>query len=249
MSTNNQYFIDSDDKPVKHIIIEYVEPTGEVTYALWLGDKQVTSKNCNDIFGDGKASYNDVTKVLTLNNPTIPGSFISGEKTVKITSGSNLNIVGSYHMPSDEDNYYGLYSTNSVNLNGDFTFNAEKIAISCGGDLVVNSGSLKAKVNSTAAVSVGNTFKIENGVTKVELEGTALPVLAEEITLGENEKFTDLADGRVVSVTISNSKKRSFGSSTGVEKSRDRISGACRSDNTASYNAAADDRSCRTGRA
>ena len=38
------------------------------------------------------------------------------------------------------------------------------------------------------AASVGKTFKVENGVKKVELEGGNVPVLASTITLGDKEK-------------------------------------------------------------
>ena len=213
---NSQYFIDTDNKTIKHIVIEYSEPTEVTNYPLWLGEKRVTSENCNDIFGDGKASYNDNTKVLTLNDPTIPGANTLEGYTVKITSGDNLNIVGSYHIPANEDVSYGLFSNNSVKLDGDFTFNASNNAVYCSSDLTIASGSLTAKGNSTAAVSVGNTFKIENGVTKVELEGKTVPVLAKEITLGDKEKITE-PEGGVIAY-IKSLEKYTIALSSGAVK-------------------------------
>ena len=37
-------------------------------YNVWLGETQVTNLNCADIFGDGRASYDVSTGVLTLKN-------------------------------------------------------------------------------------------------------------------------------------------------------------------------------------
>ena len=68
------YIIDLDtNKPAKHVVLEYQGPV--INYDVYLGTKQVTSKNMDDIFGDGKAKYEPSTGTLTLNNPTISGVY------------------------------------------------------------------------------------------------------------------------------------------------------------------------------
>lgn len=41
------------------------------TYSLQVAGIQVTDANCSDILNDGKVSYDDATKTLTLNNASI----------------------------------------------------------------------------------------------------------------------------------------------------------------------------------
>ena len=214
-STNSQYFVDNDDKIIRHIILETSDPTA-VPYALWLSRKQVNSKNCGDIFGDGKASYNDTTKVLMLNDPTIYGAYKNGDSTIKIASGSSLNIVGSYQIPASDNVTYGVFSNDSIKLDGDFNFTASKNAIYCSGDLDVSSGSLTAKSSEAMAASVGKTFKVENGVKKVELEGGNVPVLASTITLGDKEKITDPSGGAVA--YVKSAEKYTIATSAGTVK-------------------------------
>ena len=53
--------------------------TGEA-YDLWVGNVQVTDQNRNDILGDGgKAKYDFVNKILTLNDPVIQMIDYGGE--------------------------------------------------------------------------------------------------------------------------------------------------------------------------
>ena len=120
-----QYFIDKEDNIIKHIIIQL----GAEKYRVWVGGKQVTSENCSDIFGDSKASYNDADKVLTLNNPTISGAAELNKGSAKIVAEDYLNIVGSYHMSADDKADFGIFSFDSVKLDGDFTFITAKNAI------------------------------------------------------------------------------------------------------------------------
>ena len=44
------------------------------TYNVWVGGTQINSANAADVFGDGKVSYDDATKTLTLNGYTYSGA-------------------------------------------------------------------------------------------------------------------------------------------------------------------------------
>ncbi len=154
--------------------------------------------------------------MLTLNDPTIYGAYKNGDNTIKIASGGSLNIVGSYQIPASDNVTYGVFSNDSVKLDGDFSFTASKSAIYCSGNLDVSSGSLTAKSSEAMAASVGKTFKVENGVKKVELEGGNVPVLASTITLGDKEKITDPSGGAVA--YVKSAEKYTIATSAGTVK-------------------------------
>ena len=91
---------------------------------LWLGRIEVTSLNCTDVFGDGRAVFDPETNILTLCDPTIPGVCTSLRIASKIAvSGRDLTIRGSYHMASDDGCLYGLQNVGgTLALDGFFTF-------------------------------------------------------------------------------------------------------------------------------
>ena len=170
----------SDSSPAKHVVIE----SGTVErYNLFLGQTEVTSANCDDIFGDGTASYSPSTKTLILNDPVINGAIQNGNYTYKILTSVELTLKGSYHM-TDSETDIGISSSNKLTLDGDFTFKGEKYAIYDDNGVTVKSGTLTAVSNSYAAVGVlKGEFYVGNGITKVDMQGTAYPVFAQTISL------------------------------------------------------------------
>ncbi len=86
---------------------------------VFLGEKQVTESNKNDIFGDGKASYDKETKTLTLNYPNIRGCYKDeyGD-TYVIYSKDDLTIEGNYNS-IDYSYDYGFYSKKNLTVNAD----------------------------------------------------------------------------------------------------------------------------------
>ena len=122
-------------------------------YDLWLGTTQVSSLNCDDIFGDGTASYDGDT--LTLNNPDIEGFYTDSYwKTSKIFwKNYDLTIKGSYDMGSweTECNYFLLGRCDneeyggSLCLEGDFSFCGLDAAILTQKSIYIDNGTLVAK--------------------------------------------------------------------------------------------------------
>lgn len=90
---------DGNDTPATHVKI------GVRNYPLTVGGVQVTSKNRDDIVGDGKVYYNPSTNTLTLNNATV-----SSERQVIISdiAGLHLELLGENHLITQR-NVYGLY--------------------------------------------------------------------------------------------------------------------------------------------
>ena len=91
-------------------------------YNLWVGNKRITNKNKDDIYGDGKASYVPKTNTLYLNEPTIIGT----KNGSKIYSNlRNLTVSGSYHMNSAVSKSGIWAEIGNLTLNGNFTIKSK----------------------------------------------------------------------------------------------------------------------------
>lgn len=90
-------------------------------YELWLGDTLVNDQNCQDIFGDGKASYDPATATLTLNGYTGNGTVCSDSsmkvneetRTALILAKQSLTIEGNASLESSDANY-GIMLMNGI---------------------------------------------------------------------------------------------------------------------------------------
>ena len=104
-----------------------------VFYDLWLGNTQVTSKNRDNILGDGTASYNPNKNELTLSNPAITGEHSFGEnnnQTAAIYYGGDnkLTIKGTYHQNSATAQY-GFWGCSDLTLSGQYTFSGTECGL------------------------------------------------------------------------------------------------------------------------
>ncbi len=132
--------VDADDKDVSEVEIKAVEG-----YGLWLGNTAVTNNNTSDIFGDGKASYDPETGVLTLNGVKDFGElYKSGDSTYCIAStGTNeLTIKGSAELSGASVGISGL----NLNIDADLTINCDTGILSGLGGVKINGG--KVVINS-----------------------------------------------------------------------------------------------------
>ena len=140
-------------------------------YKIWLGSTQVTSVNKDDIFGDGRASYNPDTQTLTLHDPTISGTYSVGKIFVK---DYDLTIRGSYNMSAEEERI-GLYASNcTLKLDGNFTFRGSIVGVESDKDITVR-GNLKA-IGTSTGIHLDNencVLTLEHGMmtTRVEMTG------------------------------------------------------------------------------
>ena len=103
------------------------------SYNIAVGDKVVTSLNCDDILGDGgKVRFDPKTNTLFMDSPEINGKIIdSNEETAKIYAMDiDFTIKGMYHMKDTTD--AGLYLRNgNITLDGSFTFNSHRVPLFC----------------------------------------------------------------------------------------------------------------------
>ena len=186
------YDVDNDTGAT-HTVIEYKE--NYTDYSLFLGNRQVNSENRNDIFNDGgSAKYDPVNKILTLSNPTIPGTVTNAGNTYKILTSEELTITGSYHMSSAES-MIGILSTKSLTFNGDFTFKGTANAAYAQDSITIKSGTFTAQSSgSRAVVAIEGTFRVESGVTKVDLTAGSCALLAKDIKFGAGVSITTPAN-------------------------------------------------------
>ena len=164
-----------------HVVIE----SGTVeTYGLYLAQTEVTSLNCDDIFGDGTASYSPSTHTLILHDPVISGTALNNSITYKIIGSDDLTIKGSYHMSSADCDIGVRIIKGTLTFDGDFTFMGTKYAAYSDGGVTIRSGTLTAVGGGYAAVAaMGGELYIGGDITKVDMQGTNFPCLAKKISL------------------------------------------------------------------
>ena len=125
-----------------------VEAGVEESYGLKVAGVQVTSENAADILGDGTASYDAVTKTLTLNGVDIYVE--KGNYGIRAEGEIILNIVGENKIHSED--YYGIVfvpTTDGVN----------PVAEICG------TGSLESYGSDEGIWSKKGSLKISGDVT------------------------------------------------------------------------------------
>ena len=151
--------------------MNYVWQLETVTYPVWLGSKQVTSKNKNDVLGDGMVRYTPGegkgTLTFTASTPTINGvhswsEVLSDGREYQFSSkiyteGIDLTVNAPTGLTlSATGEEYGIYVGNEGDLtvNGNFSMTAGGSAICVDkGDLTIN-----GNFNSTTS-KVGITVR------------------------------------------------------------------------------------------
>ncbi len=151
--------------------MNYVWQLETVTYPVWLGSKQVSAKNMNDVLGDGKVKYipgdGKGTLTFTTSTPTINGvhswsEVLSDGREYQFSSkiyteGIDLTVNAPTGLTlSATGEEYGIYVGNEgdLTINGNFSMTAGGSAICVDkGDLTIN-----GNFNSTTS-KVGITVR------------------------------------------------------------------------------------------
>ena len=199
-----------------------IEPFSGVYYDLWLGSRRVTSENCNDIYGDGKAVYDPSSKTLILDDPSITGAYSFSndlDNSYKIFAEDDLTVKGSYHMTDNDVNFIhdptlvedkddlhaGIYTRGSLVLDGDFTFMANDHPVTAKSDVTLKSGSIYVPKTKYYAVYAENgTLAINTGVLSVDVSSDVYPLYASTIDFGRYELITTPSNGAVAKDSHSN---------------------------------------------
>ena len=143
---------------------------------LWLGDVQVTPSNRSDILGDGSASFDPATGVLTLENPDVSGNHNSYYQIY--ASGFDLTVRGSAEL----DGHYGAVTVSGGNLTLDADISAAGPfeAIYCSGDMRIIGGTIHT-VTGALAIAAGGTVTITGGT--VNADGWFSGIRAKDIVI------------------------------------------------------------------
>ena len=94
-------------------------------YDLWVAGTQVTSDNASNVLGDGKVSWNNSSKTLTLNGATINGTISSSiaDLKVKLVGVSVFNVAMDVNSYTYVFNYTGSGNDAAPSL----TFSADNL--------------------------------------------------------------------------------------------------------------------------
>ena len=142
----------------------------------------VTGTNVEDIFGDGRALYDPVTKTLTLKNADYTsGSHASGAAVVSVDL--NLTIKGSGKLTGDG---YGIAVFNgSLTLDGaDLTAAAtyhsggDDVGIFADKNITIKNSTVKASAEDYGIFSEGGSIYIEKDITSITADGSKAAIVA-----------------------------------------------------------------------
>ncbi|MBR4733972.1 MAG: choice-of-anchor J domain-containing protein [Lachnospiraceae bacterium] len=115
----NEYgFLVTDDDVT--VSASFVPNSETVTYELWVGGTQVSESNAGNILGNGAASYDAITKTLTL-NMDVENNDVSGEYKDAITSyvdGLVIKTTKSLKLSSAGDDAMELNGFTTIETNG-----------------------------------------------------------------------------------------------------------------------------------
>lgn len=170
-------------------------------YDLTVGGVKVTKENKNNIFGDGKASYDSDTNVLTLN-----GTFDYREKDLDCfikASKMDLTIAGNSEIliSNSSQKAIGIQVLNgSVWVDGDLTISANMYGIYSDKALTLAKGKIKitANHNGYALTSFAGNLTVDDGITSLEAEGTASAMYSStKIVLGDNVIIGTPENGKI----------------------------------------------------
>lgn len=150
------YFTIEDEEGIfaNDVVIKKAGST--TTYPVWVGSTQVTSANKDDILGDGgKAKYDPDTNTLTLNDPTVTGSYEGAKiyaKAMTLTVTGKVTLSGA-DFGIDVRGYSGYLGRLIITGNGtniDAAGNTSGISAKDG--VIINGGTIRAS-GSVAGIS------------------------------------------------------------------------------------------------
>lgn len=118
-------------------------------YDLWVAGTQVTSDNASDVLSDGKVSWNNSSKTLTLN-----GATINGQVVCNVNSAITIHLIGTSTITTTQ-NQMPIYS--SLSNAQDLTFTAAEGAM-----LLTN----KSRTDGNPDICSGFNFSGESDIPR-----------------------------------------------------------------------------------
>ncbi len=141
------------------------------TYQLWVGGKQVTDANKNDVLGDGKVSFDPENSVLNLNGVTSLPGINSNQRSLIYANRMNLTITGSGELTPSQMFSNGVHvNIGSLTLNGDFSVvGSQGNAFFASKDIIIAGGTITAQAKSYG-IRAGRRMYLYDGITRVSAD-------------------------------------------------------------------------------
>jgi hypothetical protein len=117
---NKPDFFRANNTTAAYISYTFPEVDG-IRYDLWVGGKQVTETNKDDILENGIAAYNPSTKTLTLKGGTINGQGVSNDGTTGFGAGIYSKVDGLIIDQQASTMLRGVYECDGMILQGNTT--------------------------------------------------------------------------------------------------------------------------------
>ena len=162
----------------------YCETCDTTVYEIWVGDTQITSKNCDDLFGDGSAFYMPELNRLFLTNYTDPASRREGITVIDPDSGYDYVAM--------------IYAKNGLTLH----LRGENFLYEDAGDIgrqygvVVENGDLKIEGSGSLYANATVGFYTMDGDIYIDKNGGLLDVVGYYAIQCEYHKLY-INDGKV----------------------------------------------------
>ena len=176
------------DKTTELTTYKYIKTEGGAeAYGVYVGDKLINSDNADDVYNDGKVSYDNETQTLTLTDYTYSGLGYSG-KYKCILSEHDLNLVlngeNSVSCVTDDtvSQSVGIWVDGNLNVSGSGTLTAK------GGEAISSSYGIRV---TERTVFDGGTIIAEAGNTQLYSYGM---FISSNLTV--NEGVSILATGK-----------------------------------------------------
>ncbi|MBU5462258.1 InlB B-repeat-containing protein [Lachnoclostridium sp. MSJ-17] len=141
------------------------------TYQLWVGGVQVTDANRNDVFEDGKVSFDPETCVLNLDGVTMLPGINSSQRSMIYANRMNLTVTGSGDLTSGQMFSNGIYvNIGSLTLDGDFSVTGSQgNGFYASKDILITGGAITAQAKSYG-IRAGRRLYLYDGITRVSAD-------------------------------------------------------------------------------
>jgi len=186
--------LDSEGNAADTLVAYQTYTVGEapavIEYPLWVGGEQITSANADDVFSDGKVSYNPDTNTLTLTDYSYSGEGYTWMRTIGsreepygaaicYSGKEELNLVlngtNSITHTGEAEYSYGFYAEatqfqTNVSGSGSLTIAGNDCSVYTNGRLTIagNASLTVNKESTNDAVYVGNILSVtDNGSLNV----------------------------------------------------------------------------------
>ena len=138
------------------------------TYQLWVGGRQVTDENMNNVLGDGKVSFDPENCVLNLDGVTMLPGINSNQRSMIYARRMNLTVTGSGNLTSGQMFSNGIYvDLGSLTLNGDFSVTgSQNNAFTATKDILIKGGAITAQAKSYG-IHAGRRLYLYDGITRI----------------------------------------------------------------------------------